>query len=222
MCGRYTITINPDTARDELGVVMPANYEANYNVAPTQPVAVVADAAGRKAEWMHWGLIPFWAKDPTIGSRLINARSETLMEKPAFKNAFAKRRCLVLADGFYEWQKGAGPRGRSQPYYFKRADDKPFAFAGLWEFWRSPQGEEVRTCTIITCDANELVKPVHERMPVMLSGDALWAWLGDEQPKDLLTLLKPYAPEAMKAYPVSAMVNRPELNTPDLVVPLAV
>src|SRR5512146_1357088 len=151
MCGRYTITINPETVQQDLGVVaMPDDYTPRYNVAPTQPVAVVADAASRKAEWMRWGLIPSWAKDPEIGSRLINARSETLTEKPSFKNAFNKRRCLVLADGFYEWKKGAGPGGRSQPYYFRREDGKPFAFAGLWEFWRSPEGEEIRSCTIIT------------------------------------------------------------------------
>jgi putative SOS response-associated peptidase YedK len=223
MCGRFTITINPDTLQMDLGLAeLPADYHARYNVAPTQPVAVVADAAGRKAEWMRWGLIPSWAKDPTIGSRLINARSETLNEKPAFKNAFNKRRCLVLADGFYEWQKGAGPKGRSQPYLFKLADGKPFAFAGLWEFWRAPEGEEVRTCTIITTSANDLVKPVHERMPVMLSGDDLWTWLSGDKPNDLLALLKPYPAEAMQRYPVSAQVNRPEVDTPDLVMPVAV
>ncbi len=222
MCGRYTITINADTAKEELNLVnMPEGFGPNYNVAPTQPVAVLADAEGRSAEWMRWGLIPFWAKDPSIGSRMINARSETLMEKPAFKNAFAKRRCLVLADGFYEWQKGAGPKGRAQPYYFKRADGKPFGFAGLWEFWRSPEGEEVRSCTIITTEANGIVRPVHERMPVMLSGEAMWTWLGQGQPADLTKLLKPYNPEEMVSYPVSAMVNRPEVNVPYLILPVA-
>ena len=223
MCGRYTITINADTVRQDLGLAeMPADYQPRYNVAPTQPVAVVADAEERKAEWMRWGLIPAWAKDPTIGSRLINARSETIHEKPSFKNAFAKRRCLVLADGFYEWQKGAGPKGRSQPYFFRRKDGSPFAFAGLWEFWRSPEGEEVRSCTIITCDANELVKPVHDRMPVMLSGDDLWLWLKQDRPGDLLGMLKPYPVDQMECYPVSAMVNRPEVETPELVRPVAV
>lgn len=221
MCGRYTITIDPETAREDLGLAqMPADYQPRYNVAPTQPVAVVANTGERKAEWMRWGLIPFWAKDPAIGSRLINARSETITEKPAFKNAFLKRRCLVLADGFYEWKKGAGAKGRAQPYYFKRADGKPFAFAGLWEFWRSPEGEDVRSCTIITTEANGLVKPVHERMPVMLSGDALWAWLGEGQPDDLLELLKPYPEKEMASFPVSTLVNRPELDIPDLVMPI--
>jgi len=221
MCGRYTITIDAESAREEFGLTqMPDDFHPRYNVAPTQPVAVVANNGERRAEWMRWGLIPFWAKDPTIGSRLINARSETLTEKPAFKNAFNKRRCLVLADGFYEWKKGAGPQGRSQPYLFKRADGKPFAFAGLWEFWRSPEGEEVRSCTIITTEANEVVQPVHERMPVMLSGDALWEWLGEEPNKQLVELLRPYPAEAMTAHLVSPMVNRPELDIPDLVLPV--
>src|SRR5512135_3759995 len=188
MCGRYTITVNADTVQKEMNLTsMPDQFQPRYNAAPSQPVAVVADGENRRAEMMRWGLIPFWAKDPAIGSRLINARSETIVEKPAFKNAFAKRRCLILADGFYEWQKGAGPKGRAQPFLFKLEDDKPFAFAGLWEFWKDPEGETLNTCTIITTAANELVRPVHERMPVMLSGDAMWAWLGQDKPQDLLS-----------------------------------
>jgi putative SOS response-associated peptidase YedK len=218
MCGRYTITVNPEDVKQELGLAsMPDGYQARYNIAPTQPVAVVADPTGRNAEMMRWGLIPFWAKDIEIGSRLINARSETIAEKPAFKYAFNKRRCLVLADGFYEWQKGGGPAGRSQPYYFKLADGKPFAFAGLWEFWKSPAGEEVRSCTIITCAANAVVRPVHDRMPVMLSGDALWAWLEGAPAGDLQAMLRPYSPERMLSYPVAMLVNRPEIDSPELV-----
>lgn len=218
MCGRYTITIDAEKARDDLGIVqMPADYTPRFNVAPTQPIAVVADANTRAAEWMRWGLIPSWAKDPSIGSKLINARSETITEKPSFRAAFAKRRCLILADGFYEWQKGAGTKGRSQPYYFRREDGKPFAFAGLWEFWKSPEGEPVRSATIITTAANDLVKPVHERMPVMLSGDALWAWLEGASESELLALLKPYPPEQMMRFPVSPLVNRPEYDRPDLI-----
>jgi putative SOS response-associated peptidase YedK len=227
MCGRYTITINPDAVQQELGLAsMPEQFQPRYNAAPTQPVVVVADGEGRKAEMMRWGLIPSWAKDMEIGNRLINARSETITEKPSFRNAFNKRRCLVLADGFYEWQKNAGPKGHSQPYYFKLANNKPFAFAGLWEFWRSPEGIEIRSCTIITCEANELVKPVHERMPVMLTGEAMWDWLGGGAPGgapgDLLALLRPYAPEAMQRYPVASLVNRPETDSPELVLPVAV
>jgi len=220
MCGRYTITISVDGAREDLGIVeMPEDYHPRYNVAPTQPVVVVTDPVLRKAEWMHWGLIPSWAKDPAIANRLINARSETIADKPAFKNAFARRRCLILADGFYEWKKGGGPKGASQPYYFKRSDSKPFAFAGLWEFWRSQQGDDVRSCTIITCEANTVVKPVHERMPVMLSDHDMWDWLSSDKPADRLALLRPYSTDVMMAYPVSSLVNRPGLETPDLVIP---
>jgi putative SOS response-associated peptidase YedK len=221
MCGRFTITVNADTMQQELGLVgMPEHYQPRYNVAPSQPIAVVADASERQAEWMRWGLIPFWAKDPAIGNRLINARAETLAEKPAFRGAFAKRRCIILADGFYEWQKGAGPGGRAQPYHFRREDGKPFAFAGLWEFWRSPEGEEVRSCTIITCDANACVAPVHQRMPVLLSGEDLWKWLGQEDAGSLQNLLKPYPAEEMVRYPVSTRVNSPELDLPDLIQPV--
>lgn len=221
MCGRYTITVNPETVQQELGLAsMPADFQPRYNVAPTQPVAVVADAEGRRAEMMRWGLIPSWAKDIEIGSKMINARSETITEKPSFRNAFMKRRCLVLADGFYEWQKGGGPRGRSQPYYFKLEDGQPFAFAGLWEFWKSPQGEAIRSCTIITCPANDIVRPVHERMPVMLTGDALWAWMEGTSAADLQAMLKPYPPQKMHSYPVAPLVNRPELDSSELVQPV--
>lgn len=220
MCGRFTITVQPNAVTQALnGVTMPDQYHPRYNVAPTQQVAVVTSAENRQAEWMRWGLIPFWAKDPSIASRLINARSETVMEKPAFKNAFQKRRCLLVADGFYEWQKG-GPRGRSQPFYFQREDGQPFAFAGLWESWKSPEGEDVRTCTLITCEANDCVAPVHERMPVMLTGDRLWDWLRLDEPFQLQALLRPYE-GPMKRHPVAPLVNRPELDQPDLVLPLA-
>jgi putative SOS response-associated peptidase YedK len=222
MCGRYTITFSVDSAREDLGIVqMPEDYRPRYNVAPAQPAAVVSSAKERSAQWMRWGLVPFWAKDAGIGNRLINARCETIAEKPAFKRPFLKQRCLVLSDGFFEWKRDAGPNGRSQPYYFHLANNKPFAYAGLWDTWRSPEGEEIRTFTIITCAANELVKPVHERMPVMLSGDALWAWLSAERPADLQALLKPYPAQLMASYPVSAMVNRPEIDAPELIHPLA-
>ena len=221
MCGRFTITVQPDVVQQELGLAsMPENYQPRYNVAPTQPVAVVTSADERKAEWMRWGLVPFWAKDPSIGSRLINARAETVMEKPAFKNAFNKRRCLLIADGFYEWQKGGGAKGRSQPYYFKREDGKPFAFAGLWEFWKSPDGQELRTCALITTEANACVAPVHDRMPVMLSEDDLWAWLAQDQPDDLLALLKPYPANRMTRIAVSPAVNKPEIDRAELIAPV--
>jgi putative SOS response-associated peptidase YedK len=221
MCGRYTITLDPEAVRQGLELKeMPADWVQRYNVAPSQPVAVVTNPEERSVHWMKWGLIPFWAKDPAIGNKMINARSETILEKPAFKAAFARRRCLVIADGFYEWQKGAGPKGRAQPYLFKRNGGEPFAFAGLWEQWKSPAGEEVQTCTIITCAANALVAPVHERMPVMLSDDNLWDWLSEGQPNQLTSLLRPYPADGMARFPVSTQVNRPEIDSPELVQPI--
>lgn len=223
MCGRYTITINVDQIRTELGIIqMPDGYAPRFNVAPSQPVAVVLSAEERKASWLKWGLIPFWAKDASIASKLINARSETVTEKPAFKNAFLKRRCLLLADGFYEWKRGGGEKGRSQPFYIKRQDSKPFAFAGLWEHWRSPEGTEVHTCTILTCEANPLVKSVHDRMPVILDGDRMWAWLSEGNPKAHFQLLQPYNDQVLTMYPVSMMVNRPDLDRPDLISPIQI
>jgi putative SOS response-associated peptidase YedK len=196
---------------DELGIAeFPLDWQPRYNVAPSQPVLAVTDAATHKAEWLRWGLIPSWAKDASIGNRLINARAETLTEKPSFRDAFHKRRCLILADGFYEWQKPASGRGKSQPYYFKRKDGKPFAFAGLWEVWQPlTESEPVKTCTIITTQANAVVSSVHERMPVMLDRKKAWVWLDGGKGVDLQHLLVPYGPELMTAYPVGSYVNNP-------------
>lgn len=222
MCGRFTITLDADSVREGLDLrEMPADFIPRYNVAPSQPVAVVTSASERQARWMRWGLIPFWAKDPEIGNKMINARSETLAEKPSFRNAFSKQRCLVLADGFYEWQKPPKP-ARTQPYLFRRAGGEPFAFAGLWEMWRSPEGLDIYSCTIITCDANSVVSPVHPRMPVMLSGESMWAWLDLNRPSELAALLKPYPADQMVRHPVSTLVNKPDLDIPALVAPLAV
>lgn len=223
MCGRFTITLPANELEESLGVkTLPKDYLPRYNVAPSQPILVVTNAEQRNAEWMRWGLIPSWAKDPAIGYKMINARSETLTEKPSYRNAFARRRCLILADGFYEWQKGTGPKGRSQPYYFKREDGRPFAFAGLWEFWQSGKGEEILSCTIITCSANETVQPVHERMPVMLDEGQIWQWLQQGSTVDLQAMLQPFPAHQMVRYPVSNLVNRPEVETPDLILPTAI
>lgn len=225
MCGRFTLILDPGDLQDELGLgEMPPDLAPRYNVAPTQPVAVVADPDTRAVELFRWGLIPSWAKDPAIGNRMINARSETLAEKPSFRTAFARRRCLIVADGFYEWQrsKEAGARKGSQPYYFRLADGKPFAFAGLWEAWRPAPEETLRSCTIITCAANELVGRIHERMPVILTGDALWGWMDRAAPADRLqALLAPYPAGKMEAYPVSPLVNSPANDTPACVRPLS-
>lgn len=222
MCGRFTLTLNADDLKEEFSLGdFPAEWSQRYNIAPTQPVAVVTDPTSRNVEWMRWGLVPSWAKDISIGSRLINARAETVMEKPAFKNAFARRRCLLPADGFFEWKKSVDKRGSPAPYYFQRAGRKPFMFAGLWEFWRTPEGEPLRTCTLITTSANAVVGEIHERMPVMLTADTCWDWLLASEAAKLHALLKPFPAEDMVAYPVSRMVNSPAADVPEILLPAA-
>lgn len=223
MCGRFTLTLEGGYLQAELNLGgLPADWRPRYNIAPSQPVAVVREAQRREVEWMRWGLVPAWAEDPQIGYRLINARAETVTEKPSFRQAFAKRRCLVLADGFYEWQRATGQRGPSLPYYFRLEDGKPFAFAGLWEHWRSKSSsEEIVSCTIITTQANERVAPVHPRMPVILTGEALWQWLDNRPPQELQAMLKPLPAEEMVAYPVSRRVNDANFDAPEVILPVA-
>ena len=221
MCGRFTITLAADEVHEQLELgELPRDWQPRYNVAPSQPVPAVTDAQSRQVEWLRWGLIPFWAKDMAIGSRLINARSETVTEKPSFRQAFAQRRCLILADGFYEWQRSKEKKSPSIPYHFHRKDRGAFAFAGLWERWRNPEGEELRSCTILTTAANGVVAPVHDRMPVILSGADLWAWLNPAEPAELQALLKPYPEDWLEAYPVSRVVNNPAQDVPECVLPV--
>jgi len=220
MCGRFTLFLDAETLKEDFGLVsVPVDYSPHYNVAPSTQVLAVRDAMERKAEWFRWGLVPSWAKDPAIGNRMINARSETLLEKPSFRNAVQRRRCLILANGFYEWQRGQG-KSASSPFYFQRKDRKPVAFAGLWEFWRSPEGEELRTSTIITCAANQVVAPVHERMPVMLSLEECYDWILPGPAEKVMPLLTPYDPVLMEAIPVSRAVNAPGYNAPELIQPV--
>jgi len=219
MCGRFTLTVELPLLQQELGIKEgPVDWQPRYNIAPSQPIPVVLDSEGRKIEMLRWGLIPFWAKDAAIGNKMINARAETLTEKPAFRSAFERRRCLILANGFYEWKKQS--KGPAIPHYYYLKGGKPFAFAGLWENWVDPQGEKVRTCTIITCDANELVRAVHPRMPVILTGDDLWRWLNGQSKTDLMTLLVPYEKGDMAEHAVSTLVNRPDPDGPELIAPL--
>jgi putative SOS response-associated peptidase YedK len=168
-----------------------------------------------------WGLIPSWSKDPAIGDRMINARAESLAEKPSFRNAYRRRRCLVLADGFYEWKQNPAMKSK-QPIYIRLKDNHPFAFAGLWELWKSPEGSEVRSCTIITTQPNSLMEPIHNRMPVILPPDAYDIWLAteDRQATQLNGLLVPYPASEMIAFPVSRMVNSPQTDTPALINPV--
>jgi len=199
-------------------------FTPRFNIAPSQPVAVVrvgngAAAWGREIVWMRWGLVPSWAKDPEIGNRLINARSETAPQKPAFRAAFRRRRCLIAADGFYEWQ---GKRRPKQPFFIRRTDDRPFAFAGLWESWEGADHSGLQTCTILTTEPNELIRPIHNRMPVIVSAEHYDRWLDPAQEKTegLMELLRPYPPGELELYPVALHVNSPTNDDPRCIEPL--
>jgi putative SOS response-associated peptidase YedK len=217
MCGRFTLTVDPADLQDLFGLSepAPAALKPRYNIAPTQPVAVIPNQEPRKLELFQWGLIPAWAKDPKIGNSLINARAETVAEKPAFRAAFKRRRCLILADGFFEWKK----EGKAKtPMHIQMKGGQPFAFAGLWEVWSAPDGSTVPTCTILTTTANELVQSIHDRMPVILPPEAFGIWLtpGELAASEGLALLKPFAADAMTARAVSTLVNNPRREGPEL------
>lgn len=221
MCGRYTLN-QPAQALAQIGIQEIPDLKPQYNIAPTQMVATILhdpESDRRKLRQLRWGLIPSWAKDPSIGAKMINARSETVAEKPSFRAAFKRRRCLVVADGFYEWQQ---QEKKKQPFYFRLQDAQPFGFAGLWEQWQSLEGEEIATCTILTTNANELMLSVHHRMPVILHPKDYDLWLNPQfsASDTLQQLLQPYSPEAMTAYPVSTVVNSPKNNNPDCIVPI--
>lgn len=221
MCGRYFIALKYDdleTAFPEFE--RPVTWEPRYNVAPTQPVPVVANDGENRIDFFRWGLVPSWAKDAGIGARMINARAETLAEKPSFRAAYRRRRCLILADGFYEWRTEPGQRVKT-PMAIRLKSGTPFAFAGLWELWR-PDDTPLLTCTIITTEPNALLEPIHNRMPVVLPRDAYEAWLapGERDPRDLQHLLTPYPAEEMVAYPVSLMVNNPANDDPGCILPV--
>lgn len=226
MCGRFTLTVDPQQIRAaypwlEIPANLQEHWQPRYNVAPTQPIAVVPNDGSQRLDYYVWGLIPSWAKDPEIGNRMINARAETLTEKPTFRTAFRRRRCLVLADGFYEWQSIAGQKAKV-PTYIKLTSGKPFAFAGLWENWNSPDGSQILSATIITTAPNALLQNIHNRMPVILQEDAIPVWLepGEVDPARLQTFLRPYPAEEMTAFPVSRQVNSPGNESPELVMPV--
>ncbi|HXF86270.1 MAG TPA: SOS response-associated peptidase [Anaerolineales bacterium] len=221
MCGRFTLTVNPADMQDTFGEYeFPKTFVPRFNIAPSQPVLVIPNDGMNKADFFIWGLIPMWAKDPSIGNRLINARGETLAEKPAFRSAYKYKRCLILADGFYEWKASTGKRAKI-PYFIHMKDRKPFAFAGLWDVWESPDGSNIKTCTIITTVPNELMEPIHNRMPVILHPRDYAKWLdpAPQTPESLEPLIKPFPAEAMAAYPVSTLVNAPANEGPELIVP---
>lgn len=220
MCGRFVTDSNISvikkvfTVKEVLSVVSPS-----YNIAPSQDVAVVVKDGVNKLITCRWGFIPSWSKDVSVGYKLINARAETVAVKPMFKGAFEKHRCLVVADGFYEWRKEDKVK---IPVYIHLKSGEPFGLAGLYNVWTSPEGKHICTCTIITTDANDLIEPIHNRMPVIISRDKQDLWL-DSDTKDkteLLSLLKPYPSEVLELYDVSAKVNSPRYNSVDCKKPI--
>ena len=221
MCGRFTLTVNPDELKDTFSdYTFPAMFAPRFNIAPSQPVLAIPNDDKFTADFFIWGLIPMWAKDAEIGNRLINARGETLAEKPSFRGSYRHKRCLILADGFYEW-KTFGGRKTKTPYYIHMQDRKPFAMAGLWDHWESPDGSSVKSCTIITTTPNELTGAIHDRMPVILHPRDYRKWLdpAPQTPENLQPLIKPFPAEAMTAYSVSTLVNKATNDVPEMVVP---
>ena len=217
MCGRYTLIADlGDLAQRFEFDGSDFSYEPGYNIAPTESVLTVRNVEGREAAFMRWGLVPFWAKDPKIGSRMINARAETVAEKPAFRNALKKRRCLVLADGYYEWQKT--PVGK-RPYRIIMKSGEPFAMAGLWETWKDHQGKVLPSCTIITTAANDFLAPIHDRMPVILPREMEELWLDPvtDDAAVLTGILTPYSDDGMDAYEVSTLVNYARNDGPEVI-----
>ena len=214
MCGRFTLTTNPTDYFG--GFHFPSMFVPRFNIAPMQPLLAIPNDGRNAATFFLWGLLPFWAKDATMAKRMINARGETLAEKPSFRGAYKYRRCLIFADGFYEWQQ---VRGEKIPHYIFMKSRQPFAFAGLWQDWESPDGSRVKTCIIITTEPNEIVSPIHKRMPVIVPPSAYGQWLDSKARSDLQGLLVPYPAEKMDAYPVSTLVNSAENDQAECVVP---
>jgi putative SOS response-associated peptidase YedK len=222
MCGRFTLYAKGEILAAEFGVPAPGEASPRYNIAPSQDVAAVrASPVGgaREMARLRWGLVPSWAKDPAIGNRLINARSETVREKPSFRNAFRRRRCLIPASGFYEWRRNE--RGK-QPFYVRMRDGRVFAFAGVWDRWESPEGGVIESCAILTTGANAVLAPIHDRMPVILERAQYERWLDPSLPDtdSLAPLLSPFPPEGMTAWPVSPRVNAPSNDDEECVAPL--
>jgi putative SOS response-associated peptidase YedK len=223
MCGRFTLVTPVDTLVEDFKISKAPKIGPRYNIAPTQdaPAVVMAKAQGeREFRLMRWGLVPGWAKDPAIGSRMINARAETISEKPSFRTALKKRRCLILADGFYEWIK----EGKSkQPHHIRMANGKPFAMAGLWERWEKEGFAPIDSCVIITTEANEMMAPLHHRMPVILEPEDYETWLDpdNQDVERILPMLKQYPSEKMEAIRVSKKVNNPTNDTAECLEPEA-
>jgi putative SOS response-associated peptidase YedK len=222
MCGRYALTIDTgelQAAFPEFS--FPVEDAPRYNIAPSQPILALPNDGTNQADFLVWGLIPSWAKDPSIGNRMINARAETLAEKPAFRSAYKYHRCLIFADGFFEWQARPGQKSKV-PHFIRLKSGAPFAFAGLWEHWQSTDGSEVRSATIITTEPNELMASLHNRMPVILQPDAYTQWIDSapQSPNRLQNLLVPFPTGEMEAFPVSTMVNSPVNDRVECILPV--
>jgi putative SOS response-associated peptidase YedK len=222
MCGRFTLTDPDADLAVQFNLPEIPDMQPRYNIAPTQPVAAVRlspPRPNREMVLLHWGLIPFWAKDLSMGARMINARSETVAEKPAFRSAFRRRRCLIVADGFYEWQK---QNGAKQPFYIRLRTSRPFAFAGLWEHWEGADASVIESCTLLTTQPNDLLQPIHNRMPVILHPEDYDLWLDPkiQEADRLQPLLRPYSTDKMAAYPVSRWVNSPGNDDPRCIEPI--
>ena len=220
MCGRYTLFANYEDIVERFHIeagIMEEEYERSYNIAPSQSVlSVINDGSVNRLGYLKWGLVPSWAKEAKVGYKLINARAESLADKPSFRNAFRNRRCLILADSFYEWKR----YGDSKiPMRIKLKSDQLFAMAGIWEAWLSPEGRKLYTCSIITTEANEFMSQIHDRMPVILPQEDESKWLNPavHDSSELSRLLKPFDKELMEVYEVSAALNSPKNNFADLI-----
>ncbi|PMB48316.1 hypothetical protein CEN41_01935 [Fischerella thermalis CCMEE 5330] len=219
MCGRYTLTAAPETIQRAFDLdTVPSELAPRYNIAPTQPIPVITNQSPRALTFVTWGLIPSWAKDTSMAAQLMNARAETLTEKPSFRSAYKHRRCLVPADGFYEWMKDGKAK---RPQYIYRRDRALFAFAGLWERWNSPDGSEILSATIITTEPNATIAPLHHRMAVILEPSDYGTWLDtNAEPAVLQALLRPAPDDLLTYHEVSPAVNNARHDSPDMIEPI--
>ncbi len=221
MCGRFALDTTTETLQQTFDLVtVPESLPPRFNIAPSQPVAVITNHEPQKLDFFKWGLVPFWSKDPSIGYKMINARVETAAEKPSFREAFKRRRCLIPATGFYEWTKSGSDK---QPMYIHMRGHEVFAFAGLWETWKDQDGNPLYSCTILTGEPNELLQNFHHRMAVILHPSDYKLWLSPDEmtPAELMPLLQPYSADSMEAYEVSKIVNSPSNDVPECIVPLS-
>ncbi|MCF8367633.1 MAG: SOS response-associated peptidase [Bacteroidales bacterium] len=214
MCGRFSFSPLAKIIEDRFDVKVDSAYKPRFNSAPSQNLAVISNQDPEHLSYYRWGLIPFWSKDPKIGNRMINAKAETITEKPSFKNCFKRKRCLVLSDGFFEWKKINAKE--KIPYRILMRDENLFAMAGIWDTWKDPDGELINSFSILTISPNALMENIHHRMPVILNPNDEKKWLAETPEEELKDLLKPYPAEYMTAYPVSKLVNSPTKDSPEI------